>query len=71
MRAKCRDLAYPSQEYVRTMGQTVERVILTTVDIWKTTHNPVYMDNRAYLEIAYDEPEGVPYAITYSNRSGS
>jgi len=40
------------QKYVRTMGQTVEKVILTTVYIWKTTYNPVYMDNRAYLEIA-------------------
>lgn len=52
MSAKCWDLAYPSQKYVRTMGQTVEKVILTTVCIWKTTYNPVYMDNRAYLEIA-------------------
>lgn len=50
--AKCWNLAYPSQKYVRTMGQTVEKVILTTVYIWKTTYNPVYMDNRAYLEIA-------------------
>ncbi len=52
MSAKCWDLAYPSQKYVRTMGQTVEKVILTTFYIWKTTYNPVYMDNRAYLEIA-------------------
>jgi hypothetical protein len=35
-----------------TMGQTVEKVILTTVYIWKTAYNSVYMENRAYLEIA-------------------
>jgi len=52
MSAKSWDVVYPSQKYVRTMGQTVEKVILTTVYIWKTTYNPVYMDNRAYLEIA-------------------
>lgn len=52
MSAKSWDLAYPSQKYVRAMGQPVEKVILTTFYIWKTTYNPVYMDNRAYLEIA-------------------
>jgi hypothetical protein len=52
MSAKSWDLAYPSQKYVRTMGQTVGKVILTTVYIWKTIYNPVYMDNQAYLEIA-------------------
>jgi hypothetical protein len=52
MSAKCWNLAYPSQKYIGTIGQTVEKVILTTVYIWKTTYNPVYMDNRAYLEIA-------------------
>ena len=41
-----------SQKYVRTMGQTVEKVVRTTVYIWKTTYNPVYMDKRAYLKIA-------------------
>jgi hypothetical protein len=52
MSAKSWDLAYPGQKYVPTMGQTVEKVILTAIYIWKTTYNPVYMDNRAYLEYA-------------------
>ena len=39
------------RKYIPTMGQTFEKVILTTVYICKTTHSPVYMDNRAYVEI--------------------
>jgi hypothetical protein len=52
----------PSPNY----NEVAEKVILTTVYIWKTTYNPVDMDNRAYLE-----SESMPHAITYSNRSGS
>ncbi len=45
-------ISISESEYVRTMSQTVEKTILTTVYIWKATDNPFYMNNRAYLEIA-------------------